>query len=270
MPLVETKPATPPDPSAAPLNRPAESLAPPSRSCLNCAAALYGNYCGSCGQATRTGRITFPGLLRSLAGNILSVDSTLIRTFRALIRQPGPFIRSFVLGQRVGFARPLPYYLLIVGLNVAAVAFLRSGPSPANGAEPGSFWDQNFVALQLSLAFGALMLPLAAARRVLHPSAGYSVAEHFVWLLYVLSQSVLVTLVVRTVLWPFGISFGGRGDPEGLTWLAAFIGYALWAGRGFLFEPVWKVALKLLAGMVMVLIASGVVGLVVRRLVEAL
>lgn len=264
---VHSRPATPSDPSAAPSNGPAPSLARPLRSCLNCEAAVDGDYCEWCGQATHTARITFPSLLRSLADHILSVDSTLLRTFGALIRQPGPFVRSYLLGRRVGFAGPLAYYLLIVGLNVAASAFLRRGPTPAHAPGPGSFWQENFVALQIGLAFGALMLPLAAARRVLHSRAGYGVAEHFVWLLYVLGQSILVMLVVRAGLWPFGVAFGG--DAEGLTWLAAFVGYALWAGRGFLFEPMWKVTLKLLAAFATVLIAVGVVGLVARQLVDA-
>ena len=228
-----------------------------------------GDYCATCGQARRTKRITFPSLVRSLIDNVLSVDSTLLRTFQALVRRPGPFIREFLLGRRVGFARPLPYYLLVVGLNVAAGAVFKSGPASGNAAaSSGSFWDNNFVALQLSLAYGALMLPVAAARRVLHEDAGYSVAEHFVCLLYVLSQSVLVLLAARAGLWVAGISI--TGDAEGLIFLAAFVGYAVWAARGFLSEPLWKVALKLVASFAMAIGGLGVVGLVVVRLVSAL
>lgn len=258
-----TEPAMLPDPRATLVNEPAHSTTLATRSCLNCAAAIAGDFCASCGQSTRTTRITFPKLLRTLTDQILSVDSTLIATFRALIRRPGPFVRSFLLGRRVGFARPLPYYLFVVGLNVAASAILRSATSAKNPAGPvGSFWKENFVALQIGLALAALMLPVAAARRILHEDAGFSVAEHFVSLLYVLAQSVLVILIVRLALLPFGVSF--NGDAEGLTWLTAFVGYTLWGSRGFLFEPLWKVALKLLVAFVLALITLGVVGLALQ------
>jgi hypothetical protein len=243
-------------------NEKTSSPEPDPRRCLNCDALTGGDYCASCGQDARTTRITFPSLLRSLIDNVLSVDSALLRTFLALVRRPGPFIRAFLLGRRVDVARPLPYYLLVVALKVGAPALFKQVSGPRSAGSSGSFWDENFVALQLSFAYGALMLPLAAARRVLHARAGYSVAEHFVALLYVLSQSVLVLLVAQVVLWPFGIPL--KGDPEGLLWLAAFTGYTLWAARGFLFEPLWKVALKLLASFGLTLGAAVVIAIVVK------
>lgn len=231
-------------------------------SCLNCGAELPGSYCGACGQRARTARITFPRLLQSFADHVLSIDSNLLRTFRALVRRPGEFIGAFLRGRRVGYARPLPYYLLAVAVNVGAAAVLRHPSETSPGADPvGSYWEQNFVALQIGLAYGLLMLPLAAARRILH-GAGYSVAEHFVFLLYVLAQSILVVLAVQVALWPWGIPLSG--DAEGLTALTAFCGYVLWASRGFLAEPSWKVGLKLIAAFLMLLPCLAVVGLLVQ------
>jgi hypothetical protein len=232
--------------------------------CLNCGAELRGAYCSECGQRARTARVTFPRLLRDFVDHVASVDSKLVRTFRALVRRPGAFVRDFLLGKRAGFARPLPYYLLVVALNVGASAVLRHPAAAEDASGSASFWDQNFVALQIGLAFGLLMVPLAAARRVLHDDADWSVAEHFVFLLYLLAQSILVVLAVEAVLWALGKPLGS--DAEGLTWLAAFTGYVVWASREFLGEPRWKIGLKLLAAFAMLVAAVAVIALLLQPL----
>jgi hypothetical protein len=89
------------------------------------------------------------------------------------------------------------------------------------------------------------------------------VAEHFVLLVYVLAQSILIVLAAQVVLWPFRILV--VGDLEGTIWLAAFSSYVVWASRGFLSEPAWKVALKLLPAYGMVIAAAAVVGLVLQQ-----
>ena len=230
-----------------------------STRCLNCGADVTGVYCSGCGQEAETARITFPRLLRNAVDHVLSVDSSVLRTAGALFRRPGDFIRSFLLGRRVGYSRPLPYYLLVVALNVGASTLLRH--STGTDSTPGdSFWEENFVALQIALMFGLMMVPLAGARRLLHDDDGYSIAEHFVFLLYVLAQSILLTLGTESVLSLFGVP---PGTVEGPVWLTAFVVYVIWASRGFLAEPIWKVALKLVAAIGMVLAGIGVVAAIV-------
>jgi len=235
----------------------------PGQSCLNCDADVTDSYCSVCGQRARTTRTTLPRLLRDFGDHLLSFDSHALRTLRALFTRPGTFIRAFLLGRRVGYARPLPYYLLAVALNVGVSSVLRPSAVPG-GANQGSFWDQNFVALQIGVAFGLLMLPVAAARRLLHRGAGYSVAEHFSFLLYVLAQSIVMLLSVKLLLWPLGMRLSG--DAEGLTWLATFSGYVVWASRGFLVETRWKVVLKLIAAFIILLACMAVVGLIWKSL----
>ena len=228
--------------------------------CRNCGAVVDGAWCGACGQRARVERITFPGLLRGLAEQVVSVDSKLLRTFVALVRRPGEFVREWLLGRRVGFAKPLSYYLLVVALNVGASAVLRHAGEPPAEADR-SFWDANFVALQISLAFGLLMLPLAGARRVLHEHSGWSVAEHFVFLLWMLAQSILVVLAVQIALVPLGV------DPsavEGPVWLASFVGLVVHGSRAFLREPLWRVALKLVAELALLMIAIAIAALLLR------
>lgn len=182
--------------------------------CLNCGAALRGEFCDSCGQAAATRRVTFPGLLREIVGSILDVDSAALRTFRALVTHPGVFVRRYLLGERVGFWGPLRYYVLVVALNVGAGLVLgRPAVSPVRTEGADSFWAENLVALQISAAFALLLLPLAAAQRILHRRAGYTLAEHYAFLLYALAQSVLAVVLLKLLLWPLGRTFqGGPGE----------------------------------------------------------
>jgi hypothetical protein len=201
-------------------------------------------------------------LVRHFVDHVLSVDTTLLRTFTALVRRPGSFISEFLLGRRVGYARPFPYYLLVVAMNIAVGAVLPDAGGTQDANDDGSFWDRNFVALQIGLTFGMLMLPVAAVRRMLHAKAGYSVVEHFCFLLYILAQSILIVLVAHLAFSVAGVPFDS--DVEGSIWLAAFLGYAVLASPGFLDEPRWKVGLKLVAALVAALIGMGAILAIVQ------
>ncbi|HEX5726558.1 MAG TPA: DUF3667 domain-containing protein [Longimicrobiaceae bacterium] len=230
--------------------------------CLNCGAALAGAYCGACGQSARTERLRFPQMLRDLTHGVLSADSKILRTFGALARRPGPFIREYLLGRRVEYAGPFGYYLLVMAFNVALSALLaEAGAVPAE-PDPDSFWEENFVALQLGLAFAVVMLPLAAVRRLVYRAAGFSVAEHFAFLLFVLAQSLLVLRVVDVAVLLMGGSL--VGDPEGLVWLGIFVVYLLWAGRSLVPETWWKALLKVLGACALIFLALGVGGALVQ------
>jgi hypothetical protein len=224
---------------------------------------MAGTYCGECGQAARTARLSFPRMLREAAGGILSFDSATVRTLRGLISRPGGFVRDYLLGRRVGYVGPLRYYLLAIALNVGASALLQNPSATTAPAEAErSFWDQNLVQVQIGVAFALLMLPLAAAQRMLHRRPRYHLAEHYAFTLYVLAQSALVVLSARLVLWAAGRDL--RGDSEGLLWLAVFVCYLLWAGTGFYREPLWRVGLKLAGALAAALAFLGVVGLLLQ------
>ena len=237
--------------------------AAPAAACLNCGTEVASPYCGGCGQAAGTARLSFPRLLRETLGGLLSLDSATLRTLGGLIRRPGAFVRGYLLGQRAGYVGPLRYYLLVIALNVGASALLQHPSTGAAGAgAERSFWDEHLVEVQIGAAFALLMLPLAAAQRVLHRRAGYSLAEHYAFALYLLAQSMLVVWAVRLALWPAGRHL--RGDAEGGLWLAVFVSYLLWAGSGFYREPHGRVALKLIAALAGALACVAAAGVALR------
>lgn len=240
--------------STGDLLRQMEGLPGEPAACLNCGAALRGTYCARCGQPARTQRLTFPRVVRESVAHVLSLDWRVLRTARALLTRPGPFIREYLQGQRAPYSGPLPYYFLVVAANVAAAAVLgQAAVTPVEHDVGDSFADRNFVALQIGVVFGLLMLPLAVFRRVLHRSEGYSVAEHFAFLLYALAQSVLAVILLQLLL-AFPLRMEMNGDLEGVVWLSAFTVAVLWGSRGFLAEATWRVALKLLASFAALLV----------------
>ncbi|HLL46849.1 MAG TPA: DUF3667 domain-containing protein [Longimicrobiaceae bacterium] len=235
------------------------AAAGPAEACLNCGAGLTGDFCARCGQAARTGRLRFDGWLREFGEHLLTLDFAVVHTFGALLRRPGGFVRAYLDGRRVGYTGPLRYYLLVVALNIAASTVLSHGAdAPEQGGPDEGFWDGNFVALQIGLLFGLLMLPLAGAQRALDRRAGYTLAEHYAFLLYVLAQSVLGMIALRLVLSLGGMPF--EGDPEGLAWLALFTGYLLWARSGFVEGRLWRSVLKTLLAYAAVAVCVMVVG----------
>jgi hypothetical protein len=226
--------------------------------CLNCSAPLKGAYCSECGQAASTGRLRLPQLVRDFAGHMVSLDFGFLRTCLALLRRPGPFLRDYLRGRRVRYANPLSYYLLAVALNVASAAlFGHAAVSPVKLDLDGSFWERNFVAIQVGLILTLLMLPLAAMRRVLHRRDGYSVAEHLAALLFVLAQCILIFLVLQCGLWVAGQRLSS--GQEGLAFMATFTAYVLWASRSWIAEGFGYVVLKLLTSYGVILV--GIVGL---------
>jgi hypothetical protein len=136
---------------------------------LNCGAGLGAAFCGACGQPAATRRFTVAGLLRDAASSVLSFDSATLRTARALATRPGAFVRAYLLGRRQGYAGPLRYYLIGVALNVGAAALL--GPAGGDSTRPGSFWDENLVALQIGVVFALLAMRVAVVQHQLLTAA---------------------------------------------------------------------------------------------------
>jgi len=85
--------------------------------CANCAAPLTGPFCAQCGQAARDFHRPFSTLLSEGVGEILSLDTRLIRTVRPLLFRPGQVTKEYLAGHRVAHVSPLRAYL------VAALVF---------------------------------------------------------------------------------------------------------------------------------------------------
>jgi len=81
--------------------------------CLNCGTRLRGQYCGSCGQRSRSRLISIWGLLREAFGDLFELDSRLWRTLGPLLSKPGQLTRDYLEGRRARYMPPFRTYLVL-------------------------------------------------------------------------------------------------------------------------------------------------------------
>jgi hypothetical protein len=81
--------------------------------CLNCGAALTGQYCGNCGQRARSRLISLWELVRDAFGDIFELDSRIWRTLWPLLFQPGKLTKDYLEGRRARFMPPFRTYLVL-------------------------------------------------------------------------------------------------------------------------------------------------------------
>jgi Protein of unknown function (DUF3667) len=99
----------------------------PLGNCANCGAPLVGPYCAMCGQEPDYHRRTIAGLAHDLFEDILSFDSRILRTAKALLFQPGELplafhqgrTRRYVPALRLYFFVSLIFFLVLGGFNIA-------------------------------------------------------------------------------------------------------------------------------------------------------
>ncbi|RLA22942.1 MAG: hypothetical protein DRQ63_12205, partial [Gammaproteobacteria bacterium] len=85
----------------------------PLESCLNCGTTLSGQYCGNCGQRSRSRLISIWELLRDAFGDLLELDSRVWRTLIPLITRPGKLTRDYLEGRRARYMPPFRTYLVL-------------------------------------------------------------------------------------------------------------------------------------------------------------
>lgn len=84
-----------------------------SSACLNCGTRMRGQYCGECGQRSRSRLISIWQLLREAFGDLLELDSRLWRTIVPLLVRPGQLTRDYLEGRRARYMPPFRTYLVL-------------------------------------------------------------------------------------------------------------------------------------------------------------
>lgn len=81
--------------------------------CLNCGAAMDGQYCWNCGQRNRDRVITLREVLKDGFDELFDWDSRLWRSFRPLLLKPGLLTAEYLRGRRVRYVPPFRTYLVL-------------------------------------------------------------------------------------------------------------------------------------------------------------
>lgn len=98
--------------------------------CPNCGAKFSGPFCAHCGQERDTHRRTIGKLLGDFFEDILSFDSRIMRTARALVLQPGELSCAFREGRTRAYVPPIRLYffatlLFFLILSLSGIAILK-------------------------------------------------------------------------------------------------------------------------------------------------
>jgi len=81
--------------------------------CLNCGAHLRGQYCGHCGQRSRSRLISLWELISDAFGDLFEIDSRLWRTVVPLLARPGRLTHDYLQGRRARYMPPFRMYLVM-------------------------------------------------------------------------------------------------------------------------------------------------------------
>ena len=97
---------------------------PSSSTCRNCGEALRGPFCSSCGQEDVDLRRPLKALAEDAVGDLLNLDTRLLRTLGPLFCRPGHLAREYLAGRRVRYVPPLKMFLLASVVFFGLVALL--------------------------------------------------------------------------------------------------------------------------------------------------
>lgn len=88
--------------------------------CQNCGDRYAGDYCPSCGQAAKTGRITLKSAFSNLFSSFFSIESGFLGTCYELIYRPGYMVKDFIQGKRSRYYKPFSLLLVMAALYLIA------------------------------------------------------------------------------------------------------------------------------------------------------
>ncbi|NWK96877.1 hypothetical protein DM806_14625 [Sphingobium lactosutens] len=99
--------------------------------CLNCGAALNGNYCAQCGQTAHLHR-SFAAIGHDLAHGVLHFEGKIWTTLPELALRPGKLTRRYIHGERAKFVSPFALFLFSAFLLYAIFSLTsHHGPDDA-------------------------------------------------------------------------------------------------------------------------------------------
>jgi hypothetical protein len=98
--------------------------------CANCGHPIIGPYCAICGQPINTHRRSLGHLLHEFFKDIVSFDSRILRTARALLFQPGELPQAFREGRTQRYMPAVRLYLFVsllffLFLSVTGIAIIQ-------------------------------------------------------------------------------------------------------------------------------------------------
>jgi hypothetical protein len=101
--------------------------------CLDCGAAVAGNFCPACGQETRLHVPSAREFFHEFIGHYVALEGKLWKTLALLILRPGRLTADYIAGRRTRYVQPLRVYL---SLSILFFALLKFGPHELMKVQP--------------------------------------------------------------------------------------------------------------------------------------
>ena len=92
--------------------------------CPNCDAAVAGNFCHQCGQATVLHPPSAGEFLHEFIGHYVALEGKLLQTLKLLVLRPGQLTLEYLAGRRVRYIEPLRVYLTFSLIFFALFKFM--------------------------------------------------------------------------------------------------------------------------------------------------
>jgi hypothetical protein len=173
---------------------------------VNCGEPVNSKYCPNCGQKKDVGRLSFQTLYADLQFKLFGLDSKYFKTFIDLTYKPGKVLKSYLSGNRIQYAGPVPYFfvaitllvLLITLLNIDMVGYtapstnaLNSGLTDANIERQHIYQEWIFKHYKF---LNFLLIPVyVLAARLLFRKDGYNLLENSAFMLYAYGHPQIIT-----------------------------------------------------------------------------
>lgn len=170
--------------------------------CKNCGKIISDKYCEKCGQSAATGRINLHYIYHELQHSILHVDKGVFYTVRALITEPGIFLKGYLAGKRINHFKPFSFVILWAAVYAFVVHLLGIYPEANFFEYRNSDVQQiNRIALEWLYSHYSLVicfaLPIAALSTYLFfLKSKYNYMEHMVIGAYISGMQILISLIL--------------------------------------------------------------------------
>jgi len=96
--------------------------------CLNCNAALIGEYCSHCGQRATGRELRFLDVAGDALRDLIDWDSRFWRTLLPLLFRPGFLTAEFIAGRRARYVPPFRLYLIVSFLLFLTISLGSNSP----------------------------------------------------------------------------------------------------------------------------------------------
>lgn len=210
------------------------------KQCKNCQTPLDGTYCPHCGQKDVDLERPIRELVGELLKEALEIDGRAIRTFRALLLQPGRLTSEYLAGRRRSFTPPLRLYLVISVSFFVLVAWLASRGvllEPGQTREADAASQARFMSDELPRLMFVLLPIFALLIKVVFPRRLY--LDHVIFSVHLHSAAYVLlalTLPMERVADEHLLPLVGQ-----IVLLGYFLGYFLISIR-LVYDASWLAA----------------------------